>query len=47
MTLLAALVTGPLIEWASLPAAGLAAALVAIVPLAMLALSKAAQWRGR
>jgi MFS family permease len=47
MTLLAALVTGPLIEWASLPAAGLVAALVAIVPLAMLALSKAAQWRGR
>jgi MFS family permease len=47
MTVLAALVTGPLIEWASLPAAGLVAALVAIVPLAMLALSKAAQWRGR
>jgi MFS family permease len=40
MTLLAAVVTGPLIECASLPAAGLAAALVAIVPLAMLALDK-------
>jgi MFS family permease len=45
MTLLAAVVTGPLVEWASLPAAGLAAALVAVVPLAMLAADKAAQWR--
>ncbi len=45
MTLLAAVVTGPLIEWASLPAAGLVAALVAVVPLAMLALDKAAQRR--
>jgi MFS family permease len=40
MTLLAAVVTGPLIECASLPAAGVAAALVAIVPLAMLALDR-------
>ena len=47
MTLLAAVVTGPLIEGASLPAAGLAAALIAIVPLAMLALDKASHWRGR
>jgi MFS family permease len=46
MTLLAALVTGPLIECASLPAAGLAAALVATVPLAMLALDKFTHWRG-
>jgi MFS family permease len=45
MTLLAALVTGPLIEYASLPAAGLAAALVATVPLAMLAAEKVARWR--
>jgi MFS family permease len=45
MTLLAAVVTGPLIECASLPAAGLAAALVAVVPLAMLAIDKGAQWR--
>ncbi len=45
MTLLAAVVTGPLIEWASLPAAGLAAALVAVVPLVMFVLDKAAQWR--
>jgi len=45
MTLLAALVTGPLIECASLPAAGLAAALVATVPLAMLALDRFAHWR--
>ena len=36
MTLLAAVITGPLIEYASLPAAGLAAALIAVVPLAML-----------
>jgi MFS family permease len=41
MTVLAAAVTGPLIECASLPAAGLAAALVAVVPLAMLAWTKA------
>jgi MFS family permease len=47
MTLLAAVVTGPLIECASLPAAGFAAALVAVVPLAMLALDKAAQWRAK
>ena len=46
MTLLAAVVTGPLIECASLPAAGLAAALVAVGPLAMLALDKAGQGRG-
>ncbi len=45
MTLLAAAVTGPLIECASLPAAGLAAALVAVVPLVMLGIDKSAQWR--
>jgi MFS family permease len=45
MTLLAAVVTGPLIECASLPAAGIAAALVAVVPLAMLAADRLAQWR--
>jgi MFS family permease len=45
MTLLAAVVTGPLIECASLPAAGFAAALIAVVPLAMLAADRAAQWR--
>jgi MFS family permease len=45
MTLLAAVVTGPLIECASLPAAGFAAALVAVVPLALLALDRAAQRR--
>jgi len=33
-------VTGPLIECASLPAAGIAAALVAIVPLALLAIDR-------
>ena len=36
---LAAVVTGPLVECASLPAAGLAAALVALVPLILLVLS--------
>ena len=45
MTLLAAVVTGPLIECASLPAAGIAAALVAVVPLAMLAADRLAQWK--
>jgi MFS family permease len=45
MTVLAAAVTGPLVECASLPAAGVAAALVAVVPLLMLALDKAAQLR--
>ena len=45
MTLLAAAVTGPLVECTSLPAAGLAAALIAAVPLAMLVWTKAAQLR--
>lgn len=35
MTVVAALVTGPLIEWQGLPAAGIAAVIVAVVPLAM------------
>jgi hypothetical protein len=47
MTLVAAAVTGPLIECASLPAAGLAAALVAVVPLVLLAVDKTAHWRAR
>ncbi|MGE3155820.1 MAG: hypothetical protein AB7K78_03815, partial [Xanthobacteraceae bacterium] len=37
MTLLAAVVTGPLIECTSLPAAGIAAAAVAAVPLLLFA----------
>src|ERR1041385_4205275 len=41
MTLPPAVVTGPLIECASLPAAGVAAALVAVVPIVMLAWVKA------
>jgi MFS family permease len=45
MALVAAAVTGPLVECASLPAAGLAAALVAVVPLAVLVMTKALQWR--
>lgn len=45
MTVLAAVVTGPLVECASLPAAGIAAALIAVVPLAALVWTKAAQWR--
>ena len=36
ITVLAALVTGPLIEWSGLPAAGITAVLVAAVPLLML-----------
>ena len=45
MTVLAAVVTGPLVEWSGLPAAGLAAAVVAAVPLAMLATTTAVRWR--
>ena len=36
ITVVTALVTGPLIEWSGLPAAGLTAVLVALVPLLML-----------
>jgi MFS family permease len=46
MTLLAAVVTGPLVECTSLPAAGIVAVLIAVVPLAMLAWIKVAQLRG-
>jgi MFS family permease len=35
MTVLAAIATGPLIEWSGLPAAGLAAAVLALMPLLM------------
>ena len=45
MTLLAAAVTGPLVECASLPAAGIVAVLIAVVPLAMLAWTKVVQMR--
>ena len=45
MTLLAAAVTGPLVECTNLPAAGIVAVLIAVVPLAMLAWTKAAQMR--
>jgi MFS family permease len=45
MTVLAAAATGPLVECASLPAAGFAAALIAVVPLAMLAMAHAARFR--
>jgi MFS family permease len=45
MTVVAALVTGPLVECASLPAAGIAAVLIAVVPLAMLAWIKVGQLR--
>ena len=37
--------TGPLVEWSGLPAAGLAAAVVAAVPLVMLATTTAVRWR--
>ena len=33
-------VTGPLIEWSGLPAAGVTAVLIALVPLLMLAASR-------
>jgi MFS family permease len=40
IAVLAALVTGPLIEWSGLPAAGITAVFIALVPLLMLAVSK-------
>jgi MFS family permease len=45
MTVLAAAVTGPLVECTSLPAAGVAAALVAVVPLLLLAMLQLSRWR--
>jgi MFS family permease len=45
MTLLAAAVTGPLVECTSLPAAGIVAVLIAVVPLVMLGWTKAAALR--
>jgi len=39
VTVLTAVVTGPLVEWAGLPAAGLTAVLFALVPLVMRAMS--------
>jgi MFS family permease len=46
MTVFAAAVTGPLVECSSLPAAGVVAVLIAVVPLAMLAWTKMAELRG-
>ena len=40
MSVVAALITGPLIEWNGLPAAGIAAVVIAVVPLAMVAIGK-------
>lgn len=45
MTVAAAAVTGPLVECTSLPAAGIAAALVATIPLLLLAMSLLPRWR--
>jgi MFS family permease len=45
MTVLAAAATGPLVECTSLPAAGAAAALVAVVPLLLLTMAQLARWR--
>ena len=45
MTLFAAATTGPLVECTSLPAAGIVAVLIAVVPLAMLAWTKAVELR--
>src|SRR4029078_7376640 len=45
MTVFAAAVTGPLVECTSLPAAGVVAVLIAVVPLAMLAWTKVAHCR--
>ena len=45
MTVIAAAVTGPLVECTSLPAAGAAAALVAMVPLLLLGATQVSRWR--
>jgi MFS family permease len=45
MTVLAAAFTGPLVECTSLPAAGAAAALIAVVPLLLLVMSQLSSWR--
>jgi MFS family permease len=45
MSVIAAAVTGPLVECTSLPAAGVVAVLIAVVPLALLGWTKAAQMR--
>jgi MFS family permease len=45
MALLAAVVTGPLIEYSGLPAAGLTAVLIALLPLLMLAANRVAEWK--
>jgi MFS family permease len=41
VTVLTAVATGPLVQWSGLPAAGLTAVLMALVPLAMLAAGRA------
>ena len=46
MTVLAAVTTGPLVECTSVPAAGIAAALVAVVPLVMLGWAHVVRLRG-
>jgi len=45
MTVAAAAATGPLVECTSLPAAGIAAALIAVIPLLLLASSLLPRWR--
>lgn len=40
VTIATALVTGPLVQWGGLPMAGMAAALIALVPLVMLAIHR-------
>ena len=45
MTVLAAAVTGPLVECTSLPAAGVAAVLIALVPLVLLMATLGPRWR--
>jgi MFS family permease len=47
MSVLMALITGPLIEWRGLPAAGLTAIVVAAVPLLMLLATRASQRSAR
>jgi MFS family permease len=43
ITIVTALMTGPLVQWAGLPAAGITAVLIALVPLLMLVVHRKAQ----
>jgi hypothetical protein len=43
ITIVTALVTGPLVQWGGLPAAGITAVLIALVPMLMLVVHRKGQ----